>query len=246
MEDKRVFKHLKIFKLFGIKNSDLEEFFIKLNETYEDVARVDLISKNLDTKVSIHFDNENVLKYVAFDIIDNFKENIYSDKNVSLEKCLFEHLKFQKKVISVAESLTGGLISDRMVSIEGCSAVFFEGLVVYSNESKMNRLGVKAKTLKTYGAVSDEACYEMAAGLLEENYCDISIATTGIAGPTGGTDKKPLGLTYIGIGSKEGIHIYKHIFEGTRQDIRQNAADFAFFYTINHVKGTGELKNLKI
>lgn len=245
MEDKH-FKYLKNFKLFGIKDSELEEFFSHLNETYEDVARVDYVCRNLDTKISIRFDSENVLKYLAFDIIENFKDNIYSDKNISLEKCLFEHLKFQKKVISVAESLTGGLISDRMISIEGCSAVFFEGLVVYSNESKMNRLGVKANTLKNYGAVSDETCYEMSAGLLSSDYCDISIATTGIAGPAGGTDKKPVGLTFIGIGSKEGIHIYKHIFEGTRQEIRQNAADFALFYTINHLKGIGEIKNLKI
>lgn len=245
MENK-TFKHLKTFKLFGMKHSELEDFFANLNETYNNAAHVDFACRNYDAKLSIRFDSENILNHIAFDIINNFKENIYSDKNITLEKCLFEYLKFQKKILSVAESLTGGCICDRMISIEGASSVFFEGLVVYSNESKMNRLGVKANTLKNFGAVSDEACYEMAAGLLSGDCCDISIATTGIAGPTGFSEKKPLGLTYIGIGSKEGIHIYKHIFEGNRQEIRQSAADFALFYTINHLKGVGEMKNLRI
>ena len=246
MDNKQTFKHLKVFKLFGVDKDVLERFLAKINANYEDVARVDFISKNLDARLSIRYDSETVLKYIAFDIMDKYKDNIYSDKNISLEKCLFEHLKFQKKVISVAESLTGGLISDRIIGIDGASSVFFEGIVAYSNESKVSRLNVKLNTIKNYGSVSDEICYEMAAGLLETNNCDIAISTTGIAGPTGGTDKKPIGLTYIGVGSKDGIHIYKHIFEGERQEIRQNAADFALYYAINHLKGIGKISNLKI
>jgi len=240
MRDKENLKHLKIFKLFGIPTEELDEFFNELNAAYEDVALIERTTRGFDTKVNIYFNNEKVLKHIAYDITTNFHENVYSDKNVSLHKCLFEYLSFQKKVLSVAESLTGGIICDRLVSIDGASKILFEGLVVYSNESKMNRLSVKLSTLKTFGAVSDETCFEMAQGLINTNACDIAIATTGIAGPDGGTSKKPVGLTYIGIGAKEGIHIYKHIFKGTRSEIRNMAADFALFYAINHLKGSGE------
>jgi PncC family amidohydrolase len=239
MRDKESLKHLKIFKLFGVPSEELGDFFNELNAAYEDVAFIEWTTRGFDTKVNIYFNSEKVLKHIAYDIASNFSENIYSDKNVSLHKCLFEYLNFQKKVLSVAESLTGGIISDRLVSIDGASKILFEGLVVYSNESKMNRLKVSANTLKTFGAVSDETCFEMAQGLINTEACDIAIATTGIAG-SGGTAKKPVGLTFIGIGTKEGIHIYKHIFKGTRQEIRNLASDFAFFYAINHLKGSGD------
>lgn len=240
MRDKENLKHLKIFKLFGVSSEELCEFFNALNTAYEDVAYTEWTVRGFDAKVNVYFNSEKILKHIAYDIMSNFKENVYSDKNVSLHKCLFEYLNFQKKVLSVAESLTGGIISDRLISIDGASKVFFEGLVVYSNESKMNRLKVSTNTLKAFGAVSDEACFEMAQGLINTDACDIAIATTGIAGISGGTSKKPVGLTFIGIGTKEGIHIYKHIFKGTRQEIRNLAADFALFYAINHLKGSGD------
>ena len=112
-------------------------------------------------------------------------------------------LKKKKIKISVAESCTGGLISYNLTKIPGASKYFEMGTVSYSDKSKINFLKVKLKTLIKYGAVSAETCKEMCKNLLKSSKTNIAISVTGIAGPDGGTKKKPVGLVYIGICSKK-------------------------------------------
>lgn len=176
--------------------------------------------------------------YAAGEVFSRFKKNIYADEDVSLSKRLFELLSVRGKTLSVAESLTGGLVCSSIVDNPGASAFFYEGIVSYSNESKIIRLGVGKETIANYGAVSSETAYEMAAGLLSHG-ADVSIATTGIAGPGGATLTKPLGLTFIAIGTHEKVHVFKHIFVGDRSEVKRAASEAAIFYAIKVLKSSG-------
>lgn len=105
----------------------------------------------------------------------------------------------RKKTLAVTESCTGGLVSSLLTDVSGSSEYIFANFVTYSNEAKNKYLGVKTETLEKYGAVSEETAKEMAEGLLKVSGCDYALATTGIAGPTGGSAEKPVGLMYIGL-----------------------------------------------
>ena len=107
-------------------------------------------------------------------------------------------LKIKKLTISCAESCTGGSVSKAITDVSGCSAVFYGGIVSYANEVKMKVLGVSEETLSSFGAVSRETAIEMAEGVKRACGTDIGISTTGIAGPDGGTEEKPVGTVYVG------------------------------------------------
>ena len=117
----------------------------------------------------------------------------------SIEYVLGEILCNNKLTISTAESCTGGMVAAKLISYPGISASFLEGAVTYSNEAKIKRLGVRKETLDAYGAVSKETAREMAEGIAKESCSNTAIATTGIAGPGGGTKEKPVGLVYIAV-----------------------------------------------
>ena len=127
-------------------------------------------------------------------------------------KNLTTKLKKNKIKIAVAESCTGGLISYNLTKIPGASKFFIMGIVSYSNISKLDLLKVRQKTLTKYGAVSAEICKEMCNNLLKISKTNIAISVTGIAGPDGGTKKKPIGLVYVGICSKNKFEIKKFNF----------------------------------
>lgn len=122
---------------------------------------------------------------------------IFTENNIELEEVLGQILKEKKLTFSCAESFTGGLIGDLITNIPGSSEYFMGGLITYSNESKINSISVKRKTLESFGAVSNEVAIEMVRGLQNVFYTDCAIATTGIAGPTGATKTKPVGLCYV-------------------------------------------------
>jgi len=125
--------------------------------------------------------------------------------------------------IATAESCTGGLISALFTEISGSSAVFECGFVTYSNESKTKMLGVSADLMEKHGAVSEQVAGAMAAGALEKAGVDLAVSVTGIAGPSGGTKQKPVGLVYIAVASKNGVNVRKNIFSGNRAEIREQA-----------------------
>lgn len=144
---------------------------------------------------------ENIFTYLKlFNIISGLKEPYIAGK-LLLEK--------QKK-LAVAESCTGGLVSSLMTDVSGSSAYIQSNFVTYANEAKAKYLNVKPETLEQYGAVSVQTAGEMVKGLLENTGCDYALATTGIAGPTGGSGEKPVGLVYIGVGTKDEMHVHKY------------------------------------
>jgi len=143
-------------------------------------------------------------------------------------------LKAKKYDLSVAESCTGGMIASSIVSVSGASDVFIEGLVTYSNDSKIDRLGVKNETIDKYGAVSEQCIVEMLAGLKTKT----SIAVSGIAGPLGGTIDKPVGTVYIGIRIDDLIEVKHFYFDGSRSEIRTSATKEAMLFLLTHLRIT--------
>ena len=127
-----------------------------------------------------------------------------------------------------AESCTGGMIAAAMTDRSGSSSIFERGYITYSNESKIEELGVKSETIESHGAVSEETAREMAQGALKHSHADIALSVTGIAGPNGGTREKPVGLVYIGIAlQNQQPHAVKNLFDGDRTTIRQATVEKA-------------------
>ena len=140
-----------------------------------------------------------------------------------LSKKTINKLINKRLTISVAESCTGGLLSNTLTSVSGASKVFKFGLVVYSNKSKINILHISKNILKKYGAVSEEICYSMIKNLVKISKTNIAICITGIAGPSGGTRKRPVGLVYIGIKVHNKIYIKKYLFKNKGRSYIQKA-----------------------
>jgi nicotinamide-nucleotide amidase len=124
---------------------------------------------------------------------------IYAENNATMEETVIKLATAKNKTITTVESCTGGLVAHRLTNVPGSSLVFLRGWVTYSNQSKIDEVGVKPATLKAHGAVSRETAAEMAEGALRRSMADVALSVTGIAGPGGGTAEKPVGLVYIGL-----------------------------------------------
>jgi len=142
----------------------------------------------------------------------------FSSKNI-VKKLIKKKLK-----ISIAESCTGGLLSSAITSVSGSSKVFTLGLVVYSNQSKIKVLKVSEKIIVKYGAVSEQVCLAMAKNVAKVGKSNISVSVTGVAGPSGGTGEKPVGLVYIGIKKGNKISIKKYLFRNKDRSYIQKVA----------------------
>ncbi|SCW39571.1 nicotinamide-nucleotide amidase [Ruminococcaceae bacterium YRB3002] len=137
--------------------------------------------------------------------------------------------------IGFAESLTGGMISAEIVSVPGASACLEGSIVSYSNEIKMNILGVDEAVIRNYGAVSEQCAVQMASGAKQALDCDIAVSVTGIAGPAGGTDRKPVGTVYIGCAWDGGCTAEHFVFPGDRESIREQTVEEAFKMLLEHI-----------
>ena len=167
---------------------------------------------------------KKLLKPVVKEIRNRFGDNVYSTReDETLEMAVVRLLTKYELTLTTAESCTGGLLAGRIVNVPGVSEVFKEGFVTYSNKAKRKYLDVSKSTLKKYGAVSEETAREMAAGGVFASDADICVAVTGIAGPDGGTEEKPVGLVYIAIYMKEKITVREYHFRGNRERIREQA-----------------------
>ncbi|HEC95362.1 MAG TPA: CinA family protein [Thermoplasmatales archaeon] len=136
-------------------------------------------------------------------------------------------LKAKNLTIATAESCTGGLLGHILTNVSGSSTYFDRGIISYSNRAKMELLGVAADVIEKHGAVSEETARAMAEGVRERSNVDIGIATTGIAGPTGGTREKPVGLVYIALADGKQTIVKKFLFKGDRLANKENACEAA-------------------
>ena len=197
-------------------------------------------TRNNDEDIIELLYDENIPKRLADDVLRLFAEglddSVYALDDTPLAEQLVYLLKLRGRKISVAESFTGGGVGRRIVSVSGASEVYFEGLNTYNELSKMKRLGVTEYTLRSYGAVSDQTAYEMAAGLIATGNCDVSIATTGLAGPKTDRSMLPVGLCYIAIGTRERVFVYRYKFDGSREEITEKAINYALFLAYKQLK----------
>ena len=141
-----------------------------------------------------------------------------------LSRNIIKKLSKKKLKISFAESCTGGLLSSAITSVSGSSKVFNLGLVTYSNQSKIKVLKVSKKIIRKYGAASEQVCKAMAKNVSKIGKTNMSVSVTGIAGPNGGTRKKPVGLVYVGIKKDNKISIKKYLFKNKGRSYIQKAA----------------------
>lgn len=217
--------YIKDLLTCGIGESYLDEeirdFFTEDGITYEFLVKDFGTMIRLQSKMS----NKNIVEKIVEKIYNKIGDNIFGEDSDRLEALIVKKLIEEKKTISVAESCSGGLLASSFIDVSGASEVFMEGLVTYSNEAKMERLGVKKETLEKYGAVSAETAKEMVCGLKT----DVGISVTGIAGPGGETEEKPVGLVYMGIKVDDEIFIEKKIFSGPRRKVRERAVLHSLF-----------------
>ena len=200
----------KNINIFGMGESAVEEEIKSImtdsqNPTVapyckEGEVRLRVTAKASDTATAAAM-CDSTIKLIEDSAVGEFIYGIDAD---SLEHALVDALHRHSLTLCCAESCTGGLISQRITSVAGCSDVFFGGCVTYTNEIKQRLLGVSAATLDTYGAVSAETAMEMAKGARERLGADIAVSATGLAGPSGGTEQTPVGTVFIGISTKNG------------------------------------------
>lgn len=181
----------------------------------------------ITVKASTAEEANEIADEVESKIRNKAEKYIYSSGEVDLEETVGKLLDEKHLTISVAESCTGGLISNRLTNISGSSNYFERGVVTYSNRSKIELLHVPESVLASHGAVSEEVAVAMAEGVRSISKSDIGISTTGIAGPTGGTPEKPVGLVYIGLADVKGTVVKRLMFPDERLRFKDRASQAA-------------------
>lgn len=154
-----------------------------------------------------------------------------------LEEKLKNLLALRRQKLATAESCTGGLVSDRITNIPGSSEYFLGGIIAYSYEAKVSLLGVSWDTLNSHGAVSRETVLEMARSARKLLQADLAVSVSGIAGPGGGTDEKPIGTTWIGLASENGEFARHFQWQGNRVENKQASSDAVLSFLLDYLEG---------
>lgn len=217
----------KTLRIIGIGESQVEEMIEDIidnstNPTVAPYAKEGEVILRITAKAKNKDEAEKLVLPVEKSIRDRLGNQVYGEGETSIEEVLGKMLVDNNLSIATAESCTGGLLAGRIINYPGISAVFKEGAITYTNESKIKRLKVKKETLEKFGAVSSQTAAEMAKGIAKVTGADIGISTTGIAGPGGGSEEKPVGLVYVGFYFKGEIKTKEFNLVGDRQRIRNN------------------------
>ncbi|MDQ0151028.1 competence/damage-inducible protein A [Eubacterium multiforme] len=219
----------EVLRVFGIGESMAEHKLQDLidngkNPTIAPYAKEGEVTFRITAKAKSEEEAKKLIKPLKEEVLKRLGDAVYNTGDVTLQDTVAKMLVDKDMTIGVSESCTGGLLSAKLIEYPGVSKVFLEGAVTYSNEAKMRTLNVKKETLEKYGAVSHETAREMAEGIAKRAGARIGISTTGIAGPGGGTEEKPVGLVYFGIYVDGKVETYKHIFTGDRNEVRNRAS----------------------
>ena len=218
----------EVLRIIGVGESKVENDILDIidsqtNPTIATYAKGYEFTLRITAKAKSVEEAKELIKPMSDEMKRRFGQSLYATGEASIEEVVSKMLVENNLKIAVAESCTGGMVSASLINYPGISSVFMEGCVTYSNEAKMKSLGVKKETLDVYGAVSDKCAKEMASGVAARYNTNIGIATTGIAGPDGGTDEKPVGLVYFGIYINGKVISKKYVFNGDRQGVRERA-----------------------
>ena len=217
----------KMVKLAGIGESQVADEIDDLiqkqtNPTIATYAKTGEVHLRVTAKVKNEEEAKKLIKPVVKELRERFGNYIYSVKeDETLEEAVVKLLGKHDLSLTTAESCTGGLLAGRLVNVPGVSEVFKQGFITYSDKAKRKLLDVNKATLKKYGAVSEETVKEMAKGGVFATDSDVCVAITGIAGPDGGSEEKPVGTVYIGCYIKDRLMVEKYLFKGNRAKIRE-------------------------
>ncbi|MDF2943746.1 MAG: cinA [Herbinix sp.] len=220
-------------KICGIGESKAETDILDLiegqtNPTIAPYAKSGEVHFRVTAAADSNKEAEELLRPVVEELFHRFNENIYTtDEQETLEDVVVKLLHQKNYTLATAESCTGGLLTGRLVNVSGVSDVIKEGFITYSNEAKIKYLGVQPTTLETYGAVSSQTAEEMVRGAAKTSSSDTALAITGIAGPDGGTEDKPVGLVYIACLTNDKVTVKEYRMKGNRQKIRDQSVIYA-------------------
>lgn len=213
-----------VVRTTNIPETAIVEKISEILKNYKEINIAYLPSiTGVDIKVT-NLKDKKQLSDITRELSTRLKPYVYGYGEATMEEIIGNLLRKKQLLISVAESCTGGLIADWITNVPGSSEYFIGGAVVYSNKLKNQICGVSNETLRKYGAVSKETVLEMAKGIKEKFVTDIGISVSGIAGPSGQTPRKPIGLVYIGIATKKGQSYEEHHFTGNRRMIKEKSA----------------------
>lgn len=215
----------KVLRFLGIGESRMAEEVKDLinnqvNPTVAPYAKEEDVILRLTARAKDEKSAYDKIAPIEKEIRSRLGEYIYAEGESSLEEVVGSTLIKKGITVASAESCTGGMVAARLINYSGISESFLEGAVTYSNEAKIKRLGVNKGTLDKFGAVSEEVAKEMAEGIAKVSGADLGVSTTGVAGPLGGTEDKPVGLVYIGVYYKGKTIVQKCNFKGDRSKVR--------------------------
>lgn len=223
----------EVVRIHGVGESKVEELVQDLidngkNPTVAPYAKEGEVTLRVTAKAKTKEEGEKLIDPVLTEIKNRLGDSIYNIGEEGLNLKVAKLLVYKKLTIGTSESCTGGLLGAGLIDYPGISSSFLEGVIAYSNEAKIKTLGVKKETLEKFGAVSEETAREMAEGIRKRCGADIGVSTTGIAGPDGGTDDKPVGLVYIGLSIGDKTIVTRNVFNGDRNSVRRRACLKAF------------------
>ncbi|HEX2944555.1 MAG TPA: competence/damage-inducible protein A [Clostridia bacterium] len=215
----------RFLRIFGIGESAVEDRLIDLvdrqtNPTIAPYAKDGEVTLRITASYPKQGAHEDLITPVENEIRNRLGDAVYSNDNSTLDEVAARLLLEGGTTVAFAESCTGGLLSSRLTEIPGISEVFDRTIVTYSNRSKVEELGVRQETLDKYGAVSEETAAEMAAGVRRAANTELGVSVTGIAGPGGGSETKPVGLVFVALADKDGVVVKKLDLWGSRSRIR--------------------------
>ncbi|MBS4933731.1 MAG: competence/damage-inducible protein A [Clostridiales bacterium] len=216
-------------KIGGLGESYVEDKLSDLmknqtNPTIAPYAKEAEVHIRVTAKGTTEEEAKDLVAPVVKEIKSRFGNFVFTEEeNMTLEDSVVELLKKHELKLCTVESCTGGLLAGRIVNVSGCSDVLKQGLITYSNKAKRKLVGVKKNTLKEYGAVSQQTAKEMAKGAALLYNSDVAVSITGIAGPTCGTEEKPVGLVYIGCYIHDKVFAKEFHFTGNRRKIRESS-----------------------
>lgn len=226
----------KTVKVCGISESKAETMVCDLidaqtNPTIATYAKIGEVHLRVTAAADTESDAKELIRPVVKELKKRFKKAVYTtDEAVTLEQAVVELLKKYHLTVATAESCTGGMVAARLVNVPGVSEVFHTGYITYADKAKHKLLGVGKSLLRKKGAVSAEVAEKMAKGAAVFSKADVTIATTGIAGPDGGSNKKPVGLVYIACNIKGKVKVKECHFSGNRTKVRESTVANALIF----------------
>jgi nicotinamide-nucleotide amidase len=232
----------RVYRTTGMSESRLNEkiadiFESSQNPTIGVLAHPEGVDIRLTAKAPNDEEADKLIDALGKVLLTRLPNNIYGLDKDELESIVGQMLTTRHMTLATAESCTGGLISRRITQVSGSSTYFLRGYVVYSNEAKSDMLKVDPKMIKNKGAVSAEVAEVLAVNARTQSAASVAISTTGIAGPTGGTEEKPVGLVYIGLSDDQTTHTFKFQFTGDREVVQLKASQAALEILRRHCLG---------